>query len=214
MPSSDPGASDASTSEVPRPQSTDFPTLLRFQAEQCAVNGSPLYATLLAAAASDVGRGGPCLDVLRGHEKDPLGTALVLRFIGGVHRLALEGDAPALAAFYPSAGGSLDAGDPWPAFRSTVAANVDLLRDPSRRRRPDERGRAGCGPRAGLPDRRHRDRPPAPSPRGRRERGPQHAVGPVPLRGWRRQLGQRRVAGAPCGPMGGNAATLERCSVE
>ncbi len=128
MPSSDPGSSDASASEVPRPESTDFPTLLRFQAEQCAVNGSPLYATLLAAAASDADDGGPCLDVLRGHEKDPLGTALVLRFVGGVHRLALEGDAPELAAFYPSAGGSLEAGDPWPAFRSTVAAHVDLLR--------------------------------------------------------------------------------------
>ena len=123
MPSSDPRASD-----VPRPASADFPTLLRFQSEQCAVNGSMLYATLLAAAASDAENGGPCVDVLRGHEKDPLGTALVLRFMGGVHRLVLEGEAPGLAAFYPSAGGSLEAGDPWPAFREVVAANVDLLR--------------------------------------------------------------------------------------
>ena len=133
MPSSEPRASEPRApepraSEVPRPASTDFPTLLRFQAEQCAVNGSPLYATLLAAAAADAEDAGPCLDVLRGHEKDPLGTALVLRFMGGVHRLALEGDAPQLAAFFPSAGGSLEAGDPWPAFREVVAANVDVLR--------------------------------------------------------------------------------------
>ena len=107
----------------------DFPTLLRFQSDQCAVNGSMLYARLLAAAADDAEAGGPCAEVLRGHEKDPLGTALVLRFMGGVHRLALEGDAPDLAAFYPSAGGSIEAGDPWPAFIDTVARNVELLRE-------------------------------------------------------------------------------------
>jgi hypothetical protein len=129
MPSSDSSTSESQArGQVPRPASTDFPTLLRFQADQCAVNGSPLYATILAAAASDAEDGGPCFEVLRGHEKDPLGTALVLRFMGGVHRLALEGDAPDLAAFYPSAGGSLEAGDPWPAFREAVAAHVDLLR--------------------------------------------------------------------------------------
>ncbi len=106
-----------------------MPGLLRFQSEQCAVSGSPLYGILLDRAAVDVEEQGPCLDVLRGHERDPAGTALALRFMGGVHRMVLEGDAPDLAAHYPSAGGSLEAGDPWPAFRAVVAANVDLLRE-------------------------------------------------------------------------------------
>ena len=57
---------------IPRPpRRPTSPRLLRFQAEQCAVNGSPLYGTLLDAAAVDVEDAGPCLDVLRGHETDP-----------------------------------------------------------------------------------------------------------------------------------------------
>ncbi len=126
MPSSEqPGAAR----EIPRPASTDLPAVLRFQSEQCAVNGSRLYGDLLAHVTADVEENGPCLHVLRGHERDPFGTALALRFMGGVHRLVLEGDAPDLAPYYPSVGGSLDAGDPWPAFRELVAANVDLLRE-------------------------------------------------------------------------------------
>jgi hypothetical protein len=88
-----------------------------------------MYERLLLAAAADVEEGGPCLDVLRGHERDPFGSALALRFMGGVHRLVLDGGAPALAAYYPSAGGSLEAGDPWLSFRQTVADNVELLRE-------------------------------------------------------------------------------------
>jgi hypothetical protein len=62
------------------------------------VGGSAIYERLLRAAAADVEEGGPCLDVLRGHERDPFGSALALRFMGGVHRLVLDGGAPALAA--------------------------------------------------------------------------------------------------------------------
>jgi hypothetical protein len=47
--------------------------------------------------------------------------------MGAVHRLVLRGDAPQLAAHYPSAGGRPD--DPWPAFISTLASHVDELRD-------------------------------------------------------------------------------------
>lgn len=46
--------------------------------------------------------------------------------MGAVHRLVLEGRAEALAAFYPSAGGT-DDGDPWPAFARTVEEHRDEL---------------------------------------------------------------------------------------
>ena len=88
---------------------------------------SPVYDRLLAAAVDDVESGGPCWEVLRGCERDDIGSALALRFLGAVHRIVLTRGAPDLARYYPSAGGR-DSGDPWPAFRTTVASAVDELR--------------------------------------------------------------------------------------
>ncbi len=107
MASSEPASEPAR--EIPRPPAGDLPALLRFQGTQCGVGGSAIYERLLLAAAADVEEGGPCLDVLRGHERDPFGTALALRFMGGVHRLVLDGGAPALAALLP-VGRRLDRG--------------------------------------------------------------------------------------------------------
>jgi hypothetical protein len=99
---------------------------LRWQAGECGRLGSPLYARLLNAAAIDTMEGGPCWDVLAGHEGDDPRSMPALRFLGAVHRLVLTGRAPDLAPFY---GPEPTAADPWPPFRATVAANVDALRD-------------------------------------------------------------------------------------
>ncbi|HEX9260069.1 MAG TPA: DUF2332 domain-containing protein, partial [Acidimicrobiales bacterium] len=48
------------------------------------------------------------------------------RLMGGVHRLVLDGRAPALEPFYPSAGGT-DAGDPVPALLKVLAEHEDAL---------------------------------------------------------------------------------------
>jgi hypothetical protein len=64
--------------------------------------------------------------VLRGHEHDPGPSALALRLMGSVHRLVLRGDAPELAAHYPSVGGAPR--EPWPAFLATVREHADELR--------------------------------------------------------------------------------------
>ena len=101
---------------------------LEIQARYCDTLGSPLYAALLPRAAQDAASGGPVFEVLRGHEDDPTGSALALRFMGAVHRLVLSGGAPSLAPFYPSAAGKPVEGDPWPAFRATVADNIERLR--------------------------------------------------------------------------------------
>jgi len=92
----------------------------RQQAAWCGRLGSPLYAHLCERLAGDALEGGPTARVLRGCEGDPPGSALALRLLGAVHRLALEGAAPALAVFYPSAGGDTGRGDPWPAFRAVL----------------------------------------------------------------------------------------------
>lgn len=95
---------------------------------QAQLTASPLYADLLTEAAGDAEAGGPCWTVLQGHERDPFSTALALKFLGGVHRIVLEGRAPELAAFYPSMGGDPSKGDPFPAFLATVMGNTSELR--------------------------------------------------------------------------------------
>ena len=80
--------------------------VLAFQAAACAQSGSPLYGRVLEAVVDDLRAGGVTARLLSGHREDPFGSALALRFVGAVHRLVLEGRAPALAAHYPSAGGT------------------------------------------------------------------------------------------------------------
>jgi hypothetical protein len=101
---------------------------LRWQAVSCREMGSPLYGSLLDHVADDVLDGGPCADVLAGHEEDPGPSALALRLMGAVHRLVLERRAPELAKFYPSVGGTLDVDGSWPTFRSVVSEHGDELR--------------------------------------------------------------------------------------
>lgn len=100
---------------------------LRKQVGWCQELGSPLYAGLMRRAAEDVLRGGPCAAVLAGHHDDSPGSALALRFMGAVHRLVLQGQAPELAACYPSTGGDA-AGDAWPAFVAAVETHAGALR--------------------------------------------------------------------------------------
>jgi hypothetical protein len=99
--------------------------LLRFQSVACGYVGSPLYEDLLARAAEDYERGGPTLRVLEGHEDDPKDSALALRLMGAVHRLALTGRAPALARRYAAVDG--DGERTWEAFRATLEERVGEL---------------------------------------------------------------------------------------
>lgn len=102
--------------------------VLAFQADACRIVGSSLYERILRGALSDLEAGGVCARVLDGHHEDPFGSALALRFLGAVHRIVLEGRAPALAALYPSVGGDPGTADPVPAFLATVADHADEVR--------------------------------------------------------------------------------------
>src|SRR5439155_372960 len=90
--------------------------------------GSPRNTTRLEQAAADVEAGGPAWAVLAGREADAGASALALRFLGAVHRLVLEGHAPALARHYPSAGGEAGLDGAWAAFRDTLEQHRDTLR--------------------------------------------------------------------------------------
>jgi len=98
---------------------------LRWQAGWCEKLGSPLYTTILEAAADDVERGGPAWKLLEGREREPAQAFLPLRLTGAVHRLVLMGRLPALAELYPSAGGEVDLGEAPGRFLHAVADRAD-----------------------------------------------------------------------------------------
>ena len=105
---------------------------LRLQAAECARLGSPLYAGLLDRVAADLEAGGVTARVLAALQQLPGRSVPGLRLMGAVHRLVLQRRAPALAAFYPTAGGSGSPAAAWPAFRETLvkhAAEVGRLVD-------------------------------------------------------------------------------------
>lgn len=91
-----------------------------------------MYGTLLAFAADDYVAGGPVAEVFAGWELDPGRAALALRLCGTVHRLALTGQAPDLARFYPSVAGPdtepFEPGEAWTAFRDVLAERPDEVR--------------------------------------------------------------------------------------
>lgn len=131
MPSVDAVAGNAVDDLGPEP-SPDRPRdrtawQLRVQARACALMGSPLYGHLLDRAADDCLAAGPTWEVLAPHAAAGRGDALGLRFMAAVHRLVLEGGAPRLAGFYPSAGGDPAHDGVWEAFHHTVGANVGTL---------------------------------------------------------------------------------------
>jgi len=89
-----------------RPAGDRVIDVIAFQAAACAHSGSPLYGRVLDAVVEDMDAGGVTARLLASRREDAFGSALALRFLGAVHRIVLEGRAPALAAHYPSAGGS------------------------------------------------------------------------------------------------------------
>jgi hypothetical protein len=101
---------------------------LGWQADQCRVLGSPLYARLLSRAAKDAEVGGIVWEILRARHRDPYSSALGLRFMGAIHRIVLDGRADLLAAHYPSAGGDPAVKNLWRDFSTTLVDHQDELR--------------------------------------------------------------------------------------
>ncbi|MBW2242046.1 MAG: DUF2332 domain-containing protein [Deltaproteobacteria bacterium] len=103
-------------------------TAFRLQAGLCRHLGSPFYAELVQRAHDDLEAGGPLRDLVCEFHGDPLRGFLPLRVLAGVHALVLEGAAPELAAYYPTAGGTADAPAAWPCFRAVVEHHRDQIR--------------------------------------------------------------------------------------
>lgn len=88
---------------------------------------SPLYAELMRRMADDWDGGGVVRGICRGWEHAPPGSVVQLRLLGGLHRIVLRGEAPELAAHYPTAGGRLPADGAWAAARPVLVAHADEL---------------------------------------------------------------------------------------
>jgi hypothetical protein len=101
---------------------------LRSQGRFCGSSGSPMYDELFELVASDVEDGGVFAAILSGHEDDSGRHAVPLRLLGGLHRLVLDGRAPALRHWYPSTGGSWNARQAWPQILAAASDNADALR--------------------------------------------------------------------------------------
>lgn len=102
--------------------------VLALQQAACDRAGSRLYATILGAMIADVEAGGPVLELLDPWSENALADAVPLRFLAAIHGIVLDGRAPELARFFPSAGGT-DDGDPVPAFFAAVADHRDEIVD-------------------------------------------------------------------------------------
>ena len=103
--------------------------VIRIYQLACGGMGSPFYAELLERMADDVIAGGPVGRFLVDQLDSSYEDAVPLRFLGGVHRLVLAGQAPDLAARFPSVGGDGDAAAAWPAVLAALDAHTDAIRD-------------------------------------------------------------------------------------
>lgn len=100
---------------------------LERQLRWCRELGSPLYAGLLDHGLDDARGGGVVARLLAPWAGAREGDVPLLRLLGSVHRIVLEGGAPELAAFYPSVGGDPGRGDPWPAFRAVLERDEERI---------------------------------------------------------------------------------------
>jgi len=105
----------------------------RGQARGCAATGSRIYAELLARAADDLAHDGIFADLVSRYRGHPVLDALPLRLLGRAHALALAGEAPGLARFYPSAGGRYEGEGAWRALLALAEERRDDLRDAASR---------------------------------------------------------------------------------
>lgn len=101
---------------------------IRRHADVLATGGrSPLYVALMRGAADDLDAGGIVAELFAGLPA-PYGSVPALRLMGALHRLVLGGEAPELAAWFPSAGGTRAPDGAWPVAAATLREHAGAVR--------------------------------------------------------------------------------------
>ncbi|MDP2286972.1 MAG: DUF2332 domain-containing protein [Actinomycetota bacterium] len=98
------------------------------QSRLCAENGSPTWAAVideLNARLEDADQ--PAVRLLLRDDQDPIGSAVLLRLLGAVHRILLNGQRHELAEYLPTLGGSVDPPRAVEAFLLFVAEHQETL---------------------------------------------------------------------------------------
>jgi hypothetical protein len=94
------------------------------QRAYCAKAGAETYVAILDGMIADLRAGGPTRRTLA-HWDGTDASAYPLRILGALHRLALDGKAPALAALFPTAGGMAAPDRVWGVAAQVLAEHVD-----------------------------------------------------------------------------------------
>jgi hypothetical protein len=89
---------------------------------------SPLCVALMLGAAEDLEADGPVARLFTDVPALP-GSVPQLRLLAALHHLVLSGQAPELAAFYPSVGGGRPPEGAWAAAAATIERRFDWIRD-------------------------------------------------------------------------------------
>ncbi len=96
-------------------------------------HGCPFYDEIGGLLAADVEDGGPIGTLLEPFAFEPFEGAYLIRLLGAVHRLALTGSVPAVAAHFPSTAGDGDASAAVESLRALLGSTPDALGDWSAR---------------------------------------------------------------------------------
>jgi hypothetical protein len=110
------------------PEAAAVEAAFRRQGEVCGQMGSALYAGLLARCADDYAASGAVARAVDGWRGHPVLDNLPLRLLGAAHFLALCGEAPALAACFPSTGGRFAPEPAWRALHALLAEQRERIR--------------------------------------------------------------------------------------
>lgn len=88
-----------------------------------------LYGFAMRGMADDWEAGGVVREICAGWEDAPPGSVVQLRLLAGVFRIVLRRQAPELARFYESLGGTASPEGVWPIMRGVMSSHVAELKD-------------------------------------------------------------------------------------